>query len=118
FKIPWPGSEHAGKIFSTKFGNVTRGLIKCNKPKSFRNSIGIDICTTEKNISAKLSKNKIHMCGPTSEKLALETAQHIINHLLRIQEELDYVNTHIAERDEVIRWILKETKGDHFVINE
>ena len=118
FKIPWPGSEHAGKIFSTKFGNVTRGLIKSNKPKSFRNSIGIDICTTEKNISAKLSKNKIHMCGPTSEKLAVETAQHIINHLLAIQKELDYVNAHINERDEVIRWILKETKGENFVINE
>ena len=118
FKIPWPGGQHAGKIFSCKFGNMTRGLIKTNKPKSFRNSVGIDICTTTKNISAKLSKNKVHMCGPNSEALAIETVQHIITHLKRIQEELDFANERPAERDEVIKWLLKETKGDHFIINE
>jgi hypothetical protein len=118
FKIPWPGPQHAGKIFSSKFGGMTRGLIKTNKPKSFRNSVGLDICTSVKNISAKLSKNKVHMCGPNSEALAIETVSHIINHLKRIQEELDFANAHIEERDEVISWLLKETKGDHFIINE
>jgi hypothetical protein len=118
FKIPWPGPDHAGKIFSSKFAGVTRGLIKTNKPKSFRNSIGIDICTSVKNISAKLSKNKVHMCGPNSEALAIETVQHIINHLKRIQTELDFINERPAERDEVIKWLLKDTKGEQFVINE
>lgn len=117
FKIPWPGAEHAGKIFAAKFSGVTRGLVK-SKTKSFRNAVVIDICTTEKNISAKLSKNKFQICGPTSERLAIETAQHIINHLINIQEELDYINQHIPERDEVIRWLIKETKGEHFIINE
>ena len=118
FKIPWPGPQHAGKIFSCKFGGMTRGLIKTAKPKSFRNSVGIDICTSTKNISAKLSKNKVHMCGPNSEALAIETVQHLIDHLKRIQSELDYANEHHTERDEVIRFLLKETKGEHFIINE
>jgi hypothetical protein len=118
FKIPWPGQQYAGKILSTKFVGITRGLIKTNKAKSFRNSVGIDICTSVKNVSAKLSKNKIHMCGPNSEALAIETAQHIINHLINIQKELDYINEHIPERDEVIRWLIRETKGEHFTINE
>lgn len=118
FKIPWPGPKYAGSIFSTKFSGITRGIIKSSKGKSFRNSIGIDICTSSKNISAKLSKNKIHMCGPNSEKLALETAQHILNHLIRIQEELDHIHEHLSDVDEVIRWLIKETKGESYIINE
>ena len=118
FKIPWPGPNYAGNIFSCKYINVTRGIIKSNKPKSFRNSVGIDICTSDKNVSAKLSKNKIHMCGATSEKVAREYAQHILDHLIRIQKELDYISEHEAERDEVVRWLIKETKGDQFIINE
>lgn len=118
FKIPWPGKEHAGSIFSAKFAGITRGLIKSSKGKSFRNSVGIEICTSKKNISSKLSKNKIHMCGSNSKELAIETAQHIINHLINIQNELDFILEHITERDEVIRWLIKETKGDPFLINE
>jgi len=118
FKIPWPGEQYAGCIFSTKFAGITRGIIKTSKGKSFRNSVGIDICTSVKNVSAKLSKNKIHMCGPNSEDLAIETGNHIINHLLNIQKELDYISEHIEERDKVISWLIKETKGDKFIINE
>jgi len=118
FKIPWPGEEYAGSVFSTKFSGITRGIIKKTGGKSFRNSVGIDICTSKKNISAKLSKNKIHMCGPNSPELALETAQHIINHLINIQKELDYISEHIQERDEVINWFIKESEGDNFIINE
>jgi hypothetical protein len=117
FKIPWPGAQHAGKIFSAKFSGVTRGLVK-SKSKSFRNAVVIDICTSTKNISAKLSKNKFQITGATSEALAVETAQHIINHLINIQKELDYINQHVAERDEVIRWLIRETKGDMYIINE
>ena len=118
FKIPWPGQQYAGCIFSTKYAGITRGIIKTSKGKSFRNSVGIDICASVKNISAKLSKNKIHMCGPNSEKLAIETGQHIINHLINIQKELDYISEHIDERNTVINWLIKETKGEHFIINE
>ena len=118
FKIPWPGAEHAGKIFSAKYTGVTRGIVKTTSNKSFRNSVAIDICTSVKNVSAKLVKNKIHMCGPNSEALAIETAQHIVNHLIHLQEELDYLNTHSTERDEVINWLLRETQGDTYIINE
>lgn len=118
FKIPWPGPEHAGAIFSSKFAGITRGIIKTSKNKSFRNSVGIDICTSTKNISAKLCKNKIHITGSNSQELAVEAANHIINHLKKIQEELDYINENIHERDEVIKWLTKETKGECFIINE
>jgi len=118
FKIPWPGPEHAGKIFSAKYSGINRGIIKKTKDKSFRNSIGIDICTSCKNIAGKLSKNNIHMCGTNSEALAIETAEHLINHVIKIQEELDYISEHISERNEVIQWLIAETKGESFIINQ
>lgn len=31
FKIPWPGKQYAGNIFSANFGGITRGIIKTNK---------------------------------------------------------------------------------------
>ena len=118
FKIPWPGKEYAGSIFSAKYAGITRGIIKTSTNKSFRNSVSVDICTSEKNISAKLSKNKIHMCGPNSEALAIEAGQHLVNHLIDIQKELDYISLHLTERDEVIRWLIKETRGEDYIINE
>lgn len=117
FKIPWPGREYAGCIFSCKYVGITRGLIKSKKTKSFRNSVGIDICTSAKNVSAKLAKDKIQMCGPSSEEMAMETAQHIITHLINIQNELDYISKNITARDEVIKWLIRETKGEKFMIN-
>lgn len=118
FKIPWPGSQYAGSIFSAKYSGITRGIVKTTTNKSFRNSVAIDICTSVKNISAKLVKNKIHMCGANSEALAEEAGQHIVNHLLNIQKELDYISNNLQERDEAITWLIKETKGDSYIINE
>jgi len=51
FKIPWPGAEHAGKMFSAKYSGITRGIIKKSKGKSFRNSIGFLIFNIVKNIA-------------------------------------------------------------------
>jgi len=118
FKIPWPGKEYAGKIFSVKFQGKTRGIVKSSSGKSFRNSVAVEICTSGKNISAKLVKNKIHMCGPTSRELAMETAEHIINHLYSLQQDLNYIHSHTKELNTVINWLENECKGEEYIINE
>lgn len=116
-KIPWPGIEYTGNIFSAKFQGYTRGIIKSTSGKSFRNSVAIEICTSKKNISAKLVKNKIHMCGATSKELAIETAEHIISHLYDIQTELDYIKSHQSELQRVVDWLVHETVGDKFIVD-
>lgn len=117
-KIPWPGKEHAGKIFSAKHKLFTRGIIKSDSKKSFRNAVGIEICTSRKNISAKLVKNKIHMCGATSEEIAIETAEHIINHLKSIQNNLDYIEENNHKLETIINWLKTECIGDSYIINQ
>ncbi len=117
-KIPWPGKEYAGNIFSSKHKLFTRGIIKSDSKKSFRNAVGIEICTSKKHISAKLVKDKIHMCGVTSEELAIETAKRIINHLKDIQKELDYIQKNKDELRKTIKWIKTECVGDLYTVNE
>ena len=115
YKIPYCAIP--GAILSAKFQNVTRGIVKSKGKKSFLNSITIDLCTSVKNINAKLSGGKIHMCGPNSEALAVETAEHIIEHLLNLQDELDYINEDIDERDNAIQWLKDNCKGKDYIID-
>ncbi len=115
FKIPYCGIK--GAILSAKYQNNTRGIVKSKSKKSFLNSITIDVCTSKKNINAKLSSGIIHICGPDSEDLARETAQHVIDHLINLQKELDYIKDHPEERDVAIEWLKQNTTGDDYIID-
>lgn len=115
FKIPFCATP--GAILSVKYDGMTRGIVKSVTKTSFRNSVTIDICTSVKNISTKLSRNKIHMCGPNSKELALETAGHILTHLRNIQADLDYIHDNLDKRDATLEWIMKAVKGDEYIID-
>lgn len=115
FKIPYCGIP--GAILAVTFENTTRGIVKNKSGKFFRNSITIDICTSKKNISAKLSRGKIHLCGPNSEALSRETAEHIIDHLIKIQSDLDYMKDKPEEKENSIKWLKEASKGDHYIID-
>ncbi len=116
YKIPYCGRP--GAILSAKFKDITRGIVKSKSKRSFLNSITIDICTSKKNINAKLSGGIIQMCGPDSEGLARETAQHIIDHLLKLQEQLDYINEDPTRRDNTIEWLKAHSIGKDYIIDE
>lgn len=116
FKIPYCGVP--GAILSAKFQNITRGIVKSKSKRSFLNSITIDICTSKKNINAKLSGEIIQMCGPDSEELARETANHIITHLLKLQKELDYINSDEEVKNNTIEWLINNTVGEDYIIDE
>lgn len=116
YKIPYCGIP--GAILSAKFQNITRGIVKSKSKRSFLNSITIDICTSKKNINAKLSGEIIQMCGPDSEELARETAQHIINHVLKLQNELDYINKDLDKKDKAIEWLINNSIGESYIVDE
>jgi hypothetical protein len=116
FKIPYCGKP--GAILSAKYKGITRGIVKSKTKRSFLNSITMDVCTSKKNVNAKLSGEIIQMCGPDSEALARETAQHIIDHLLELQKELEYINSDPTVRDKTIDWVKDNTKGTDYIIDE
>lgn len=110
YKIPFCGIP--GAILSAKYSNITRGIVKSQSKGYFRNSITIDMSTSEKNVNLKLSRNKIQMCGATSVELAMEAGSLIIAELYKIQDTLDYMGENPELTDAAISWLKTATKGN------
>ena len=110
FKIPYPGFPAA--ILSATYMGFTRGIVRSSNKKYFRNSITIDVSTKEKVVNLKLSANGIQMCGPTSDEMALEAANHLIDNLYRAQDMMDYIISHPKEATDASEWVREHTKGD------
>ena len=115
FKLPFINLP--GAILSASYLNMKRGIIKSKSDKFFRNSITVDVCTSRKNVNCKVSTNTIQECGPDSEELALEAADHIIKHLYDIQDELEYMHEHYVEAIQLTEWIKDVSKGDDYIVD-
>lgn len=118
-KLPFCGVP--GAIISGCYKNITRGIVKKKtknkKNKNFRNSISMDICVSTKNVNVKLSSEKIHMTGLKSIEMAHETATHILNHINRIQDDLDYIHSDEARHLKITDWVKEHTKGEYYIID-
>lgn len=99
-----------GNIISNRYLGKVRGIIAKKFP--FKNHVTIVISTTKKNIHLKLSESSIQMCGASSNKDGVEAAQHIINHLTNIQNDLDYINQHRVEFEIALEWVISNIKGE------
>lgn len=111
-KFELPHCDTPGAILSMRYSGDTRGIIRSTSKSFFKNSITIDLSTSSKNVSIKLSQSKIQMCGASSEEQGREGAQHLIDHLLLIQDNLDYIQKHTDQAAETFKWICKESKGN------
>jgi hypothetical protein len=109
YKIPHCGNP--GAIFSLRYKGYVRGIIRSHSTKPFKNSITIDIATEKKNVSIKLSSTKIQMCGASSVEQGAEGANHIIQALLAIQDQLDYIQANRERAQATLEWIKTETRG-------
>ena len=110
-KCKLPHCAIPGSILSMRYRCNVRGVIR-SKSDSFKNAVTIDISTTKKNISLKLSPFSIQMCGASSRADGVEAATHVLNHLKRVQGLLDKIQANIPDALEVIKWIKENTKGD------
>ena len=106
-KIKIPHHSVPGSFLSVRFFGSCRGIVK--SARSFKNSITADISVADKNLSIKLSANKIHITGATSESQGYECCNYIIGHLNKIQEELNYITLHPEECEEAISWLMRNS---------
>ena len=106
-KIKIPHYSIPGSFLSVRFFGSCRGIVK--SARSFKNSITADISVVDKNLSIKLSANKIHITGATSESQGYECCNYIIKHLEKIQGELNYMKTHPEECEEAVSWLMRNT---------
>lgn len=110
-KLKLPKIGIPGAIISVRFERVFRGLIRTASENSFSNSIMIDIGTTDKFVSVKLSADKIHVTGAISEENGQEAAQYILEHIDRIQNMLIYLRENKEEVQTTIDWIISASRG-------
>lgn len=115
YKIPFCGKP--GAILSANYKGIYKGIIKSLSKNYFRNSITFDLCTSIKNINAKLSSNTIHMCGLNSEELSKEATGLIIKNITNIQNMLNYIKKNKSKSIKTIEWIKKNTIGKNYCIN-
>jgi hypothetical protein len=113
-KCKIPHCSIPGSILSMRFKGNVRGIIK-NTLDPFKNAVTLDISTIKKNISLKLSANCIQMCGASSKDDGIEAANHIIEHLNKIQILIEKIkNTDITE---MVNWVKINSKGQDIMRN-
>lgn len=110
-KCKLPHCEIPGAILSMRYGRNTRGVIR-SRAKPFKNAVTIDISTTKKNISLKLSPYSIQMCGASSRDDGIEAANHVLNHLKNVQRLMYKIQDDFPKSLEIVQWVKTNTRGD------
>lgn len=113
-KCKLPHCEIPGSILSMRYRGHCRGIVK-SASKVFKNSVSIDISTKVKNISLKVSKNTIQMCGASSEEDGIEAGNHILKKLVDVQNILNFIRENKTKAKECYEWVVEKTKGEEFI---
>jgi hypothetical protein len=98
----------AGSLISARYKGVVLGDVQFVHPRFFKNSITVDISTTQKNVNVKVSKGKLHMCGIKNISMVHEATNLIFTHieeaeklLSRMEEKhLDAALEYVENNDE------------------
>lgn len=110
-KCKLPHCEIPGSILSMRYRGNVRGVIR-SKSDPFKNAVTIDISTSRKNISLKLSSFSIQMCGASSREDGVEAANHVISHLRNIQDVLNKIQDNLEGAREATEWVKTITRGE------
>lgn len=111
-KIPHPGNS--GLITSASYNGITRGIVKKPNGKPMKHTVILDISTKSQNVNLGVSASIIRVCGVTHDIIAIEAVNHLFDNLHWIQDELDYIQSHLIEAEQVINWLENNTKGDKY----
>lgn len=109
-KCKLPHCAIPGSILSMRYRDNVRGVIR-SKASPFKNAVTIDISTTRKNISLKLSSFSIQMCGASSREDGIEAATHVLNHLKFIQQTLNQIHQNPDQAQRTLEWVIENTRG-------
>jgi hypothetical protein len=114
-KIKFPLSfNEPGQILSMSYNGQVRGIIRSEKISSFPHSIILDVGTTSRIVSVKLSQT-IEITGPTSYSCGNESANYVLEAVKNVQKELDYLHENLANAYYVgNHYLIKRSKGETF----
>lgn len=101
-----------GDIITLQYGPIIRGFIRKLNKRFFKNSIGVYMSTSTKNLSFKISPNTFQLCGASSRANGLEAANAIINHLNIIYEMQLYIRNNKQDYIDCVSWLKSNSLGD------
>lgn len=93
------------EILSMRFSGNTRGIVRSEVVKNFLHSILMDIGTTEKIISPKLSRGKIEFTGVTNYEVTLQISNLLLNYIKRDQENILLLRRNLPIFKQIIEYI-------------
>ena len=85
-----PELNKKGEILSMRYNKQVRGIVRSEVPSSFSHSIIIDVGTSERIVSVKLSRT-LELTGPTSFKIAREAVEAVLGHVKKCQENQNFL---------------------------
>lgn len=99
-----------GRILSMRYRNNVRGIVRSETATGFPNSIILDVGTSERIISTKLSQT-LGVVGVKSNALAREAAENILNTIRQCQDDLDFVQANMTTAIKVKQAFIQHKVG-------
>lgn len=111
-KIRLPAQLNSpGVILSMRYDHQVRGIVRSESAKSFSHTIIMDIGTSDRIISAKLSRSSIELTGPTSYSIAYEAANFVLQHVKTCQSKLNLIQSNLELAIQIKEQVIEELKG-------
>lgn len=111
-KIKIPHCDIPGAILSLRFLGYTRGIFRTISKTHFRNSITIDIATSKKNVSLKLSTSSVHISGAKNVEMGKEAVDYLFGYIHEIQGFIEQLQSDLEETQKIFQWISNNCKGE------
>lgn len=111
-----PELNRPGEILSMRYNKQVRGIVRSETASSFSHSIIIDVGTSERIISVKLSRT-LELTGPTSFKIAREASETILGHVKQCQNNLNLLRTNRDLAIQIKHKFLHAISGGEVEIN-
>jgi hypothetical protein len=100
-----------GAIVSVRSVNSVRGIIRSDKNSAFQNSITVDLFFDGSIVSVKLSRDKVQLCGATSDEQGRRAVQYLLDLISAIQSLLNWQRQHPGEAAAVHEQLARDAKG-------
>jgi len=97
-----------GSIVSMRYGREVRGIRRDPKRAAFQNSITIDIFIGGGTVSVKLSRDKIQLCGATSDEQGHRAVEYLLSTIAKIQELITWKNANGTQTDFVYNRVIHD----------
>lgn len=109
-KLAWPG--RGGLVLNCRYKLRQRG--PCWK-SSFKNSVNIDVTTSMKNISLKISELSFQMCGASSEDDAREASLTVLDKIHKVYNHQVYSRMNFGNYCDVYNYFLVNARGEKVI---